>query len=252
MSVAGQMERPPQEGFWRIFAAITLLPISGADKAVLGCLADCANSKTGACWPSQETIARATGRDLRAVKRSIKNLEGTPYLQKTRRRRTSNMYELGWEAILAEFDAYKDRRANKAVKIANTRKSAGKNTDKTGDKDVTSGVTNPSLEEVSKTSPNKQNRYKEKKKRNSLKAAPQGGDEVQVLLHPPTDEVENVGAVLAQFDRTFKRDPSSIRDLEGWHSWLDERYICGDFEDRNVQRARRLSEAVYDYIEGAD
>jgi hypothetical protein len=62
------MRKPPPKGeFWRAFAAVTILPISGTDKAVLGCLVDFANSETGACWPGQNTIARATRKDIRVV-----------------------------------------------------------------------------------------------------------------------------------------------------------------------------------------
>ena len=128
---ASLMSKPPSKGdFWRAFAAVTILPISGTDKAVLGCLVDFANSETGACWPGQNTIARATGKDIRAVKRSIQNLIKTPYLKRRQRYRastpdfmstqlhhTSNLYEIGWDALLQAFDAYKQRRSRPPVRL---------------------------------------------------------------------------------------------------------------------------------------
>jgi hypothetical protein len=251
------VERPPQEGFWRVFAGIGLLPISGTDKAVLTCLADCANSKTGACWPKQETIARAVGKDLRAVKRSISNLLDTPYLRRKRRRMTSNLYEIKWNAILDAFDVYKERRAKKSECSANTRKSASKTTEKAGDNNVTNGVTKTSPKKVSKASPNKENSYKEKKKRNPIKASPQGSDGKRPSLHPPTDEVANVGGVLAQFERAFKRDPGRISNLEGWRSWLEDEGEDAELhyqdpttpEGNNAQRAKRLADEVSSHLD---
>ena len=74
-------------------------------------------------------------------------------------------------------------------------------------------------------------------------------------LHPPTGEVKNIGGVLASFERAFKQDPGSIPDLTGWLYRLeDEARIESDHlrpgpSDRNAQRAYRLMEDVYGYLD---
>jgi Helix-turn-helix domain len=258
------MRKPPPKGeFWRAFAAVTILPISGTDKAVLGCLVDFANSETGACWPGQNTIARATGKDIRAVKRSIQNLIKTPYLKRTQRYRasnpsdlmstqrhhTSNLYEIGWDALLQAFDAYKQRRSRNArngyaVTPVTGERGGDKNVTLGGDKNVTAGVT--------KTSPNKEEVDKEKEKRNTLKASPLRGDaESDASLVPPAGEVNNVGGMLARFERKFKQNPNSIPDLEEWQNWLKQLHEEGDFDDPNAQRAGRLADDVDYYLDDA-
>jgi hypothetical protein len=221
------------------------LPISGTDKAVLGCLVDFANSQTGACWPAQETIAKAIGKDIRAVQRSIHNLIKTPFLKRTRRSHTSNLYEIGWDALLQAFDAYKERRSR------NSRN--GKALMPPGiwtDKNVGSTGTKASDQRTTKMSANKEQRDKEQEKRNTLKASPRGDGACAPLILP-TGEVKNVGGLLAMFERAFKRDPNSIPNLDKWHSWLFELHTNGDRDDPNVQRAVRLEQDVYEYL-GSD
>ena len=263
------MSKPPPKGkFWRAFAAVTILPITGADKAVLGCLVDFANSETGACWPGQTTIARATGKDIRAVKRSVQNLIKTPYLKRTqryranntpdlksmqRRHHTSNSYEIGWDALLQAFDAYKQRRSRKpgndyaATPVMKERGSGTLGGDKNvlgGDKNVRSGVT--------RASPNKEQVDKQEKKGNTLKASPRSGDaESEASLVLPAGEVKNVGGLLAMLERAFQNDPNKIANLDAWDGWLLDISASGDRGDPNVERAARLVQDIYHHLEAA-
>ena len=76
---------PPDVEFWKAFAAVNLLPrsINGTMKAVLGCLIDHANPKSGRCVPSEGRIAAMIKRPLRTVERAVAELLRTPYLSGT-------------------------------------------------------------------------------------------------------------------------------------------------------------------------
>ena len=105
---------------------------------------------------------------------------------------------------------------------------------------------------MTKTSPNKEEVGKEKKKRNTLKASPLRGDaECDASRALPAGEVNNVGGLLARFERKFKQDPNSIPDLEEWQNWLEQLHEEGDFDDPNAQRARRLADDIDYYLDDA-
>jgi hypothetical protein len=95
---------PPAKGhFWRTFAAVAILKISGSQKTVLGCLVDHANPKNGRCYPSEALIAAETGLPIRTVERAVADLLLTPYLSRKRRNQSSNIYSIsvvagGWLA----------------------------------------------------------------------------------------------------------------------------------------------------------
>ncbi len=113
------MSRPPSKGdFWRAFAAVTILPINGSQKAIFGCLIDHANPKTGLCYPSEALIAAETGHPIRTVERAVAGLLLTPYLSRKQRPQSSNDYAINFDVLLKAWDAYKGRgaayRASKA------------------------------------------------------------------------------------------------------------------------------------------
>lgn len=212
------MSRPPSKGdFWRAFAAVTILPINGSQKAIFGCLIDHANPKTGLCYPSEALIAAETGHPIRTVERAVAGLLLTPYLSRKQRPQSSNDYAINFDVLLKAWDAYKGR-------------GAAYRASKAGDQEtVTETVTDRSRK--AKSSPSK----------------------VAASLLGPAGEVKNVGGVLARFERTFERDPSSIPDLSGWLSWLEDEalYVESDMSDRNAQRARRLAHDVRYYLDEA-
>ena len=63
--------------------------------------------------------------------------------------------------------------------------------------------------------------------------------------------MNNVGGLLARFERKFKQDPNSIPDLEGWQNWLKQLHENGDLDDPNVQRAGRLADDIDYYLDDA-
>jgi hypothetical protein len=99
---------PPAKQKWKMFLAAGLLPLlSGTDKAVLVCLIDHANPRTGRCDPSETTISAETETPLRTVERSIMRLREAGYLSRRRRMRSSNAYDINWPALSAIFEIYK-------------------------------------------------------------------------------------------------------------------------------------------------
>jgi hypothetical protein len=103
---------PPAKGhFWRTFAAVAILKISGSQKTVLGCLVDHANPKNGLCYPSEALIAAETGLPIRTVERAVADLLLTPYLSRKRRNQSSNIYSINFDALLEAWDDYKGRGA---------------------------------------------------------------------------------------------------------------------------------------------
>ena len=95
------LSKPPAKGkFWRAFAAVTILPINGSQKAVLGCLIDHANPKSGLCYPSEALIAAEIARPIRTVERAVADLLLTPYLSRKRRHQSSNVYSINFDALL--------------------------------------------------------------------------------------------------------------------------------------------------------
>ena len=106
------MSKPPPKGdFWRAFAAVTILPINGSQKAVLGCLIDHANPKNGLCYPREALIAAETAIPIRTVERAVADLLRTPYLSRNRRPQSSNTYNINFDALLKDWDDYKARGA---------------------------------------------------------------------------------------------------------------------------------------------
>jgi hypothetical protein len=250
---------PPKLEWWRVYAAVTILPINGSQKAVLGCLVDHTNPKSGLCYPSEALIAAEIKRPLRTVERAVSKLERTPYLSVKPRSQSSNSFDINFDALLKAFDAYKARGAayratdQEAVTAPVTETVTETVTpllpkpkshpSKVAGHTVKSGGSTPS--KVA----GKQKKIIGKEKRNSLKASPLRGDGDSASLFPPAGEVENVGGLLARFDRAFKRDPSSIPDLEGWRFWLEELRGYDYTDDPNAQRAARLAEDVYSYLD---
>ena len=86
-------------------------------QAVMGYLIDCANRKNGACYPSNETVARAVGCSERSVRRITRwwchhgypvNGKTIPFLsiavpgrEKADGTKESNAYHIGWLALIA-------------------------------------------------------------------------------------------------------------------------------------------------------
>ena len=71
--------------------------LSNGDKLVYCDLAGYANSKTGECYPSMQTIANDLSMSDRTVKRAIKTLVNKGYIRKVRKgqgRRKTNLYFL--------------------------------------------------------------------------------------------------------------------------------------------------------------
>ena len=104
-------KKPVADGdMWRVYAGIcALAKLSGTDKAALAILVDYADDK-GKAWPSEFTIADRLGIHVRRVGRSIAKLIRSPYVKRTRRMRTSNVYEIDFQAILSAWaDCKSDR-----------------------------------------------------------------------------------------------------------------------------------------------
>lgn len=103
---------PPAKEKWKMYLAASLLPMSGADKAVLSVLIDHANTRTGRCDPSQARIALTTNMPERTVRRSIDRLLAAGFLARLRRGRerggrASNAYQVAWPKLAAVFESYK-------------------------------------------------------------------------------------------------------------------------------------------------
>ena len=105
-----QYEPPPADvEMWRMFRAIGVLRLNGSQKAVLTCLLDHANPRTGRCDPSQERIATLLGLHIRTVEKAIAALLRTPYLRRERRGQSSNAYRIQWEAVIRADRQYREQ-----------------------------------------------------------------------------------------------------------------------------------------------
>jgi predicted transcriptional regulator len=74
---------------WLDCAAFKLKPV---DFKVAFVVMQYVNEKTGECYPGVETIARKCGLSERHVKRALKRLCDSGWLERTRRPNTSNVY----------------------------------------------------------------------------------------------------------------------------------------------------------------
>ena len=83
-------------------------PIKMTDgKCVLIALADCLNSETGACFPSQKTLAFEIGTTERTISEHLSRLEKAGYIKRFQRHRsngtrTSDRYDLMMDAQISE------------------------------------------------------------------------------------------------------------------------------------------------------
>src|SRR5262245_14901002 len=107
------MSKPVSEGdMWHVYAGIGVLPkLSGTDKAVLTVLVDRAD-KDGKAWPSETTISSVLDLHVRCVGRSVANLIAAGYVERQRRMRTSNIYQVSFWSILEVWDAVKARKSD--------------------------------------------------------------------------------------------------------------------------------------------
>ena len=89
-------------------------PIKMSDgKCVLIALADCLNSETGACFPSQKTLAFEIGTTERTISEHLSRLEKAGYIKRFQRHRpngtrTSDRYHLMMD-VIAEQEEAKDQ-----------------------------------------------------------------------------------------------------------------------------------------------
>lgn len=74
---------------WLDCAAFKLKPV---DFKVAFVVMQYVNEKTGECYPSEKTIARKCGLSERHVRRALKRLCTTGWLERTRRPNTSSIY----------------------------------------------------------------------------------------------------------------------------------------------------------------
>ena len=73
--------------------------VAPREKLILICLADAANDEDWQCWPSQRHVANKTGYSIATVKRSLKTLEDSRFIEREHRlrhdgTRTSDVYTL--------------------------------------------------------------------------------------------------------------------------------------------------------------
>lgn len=100
---------PAAQEWWRIYLAVSILPLNGNTKSVLASLVDRANPTTGRCDPSEATLADDLGVSRRTVERAISDLLKTPFLARHRRYQSSNAYQIGWAALEQAYEIYKTR-----------------------------------------------------------------------------------------------------------------------------------------------
>jgi hypothetical protein len=207
------MSKPPPKGqWWKVFAAINILSITGADKAVLSCLVEHANAKTGRCFPAQSLVAVETGCDLRVVVRSVANLLKTIYVARSRRRQTSNMYEINFDALLEAFAEYKRRGAVFREDRTKTSDHLGKgHPTKTSDQEDKNVPSPPT-----KTSDKWEKGNGPILNVSSAEAAPPIGDAPPLSI----EKVKNMGGYLTQFAKALKEDKISRAHYEAWLDWL--------------------------------
>ena len=102
-----------------INAANCCLP--GAAFKVAICILNHANQRSEQAWPSQETIAVETALSERTVKRAIKQLVHTGWIERRTTRGTDgfahNVYTIRWKNIQGAFDKLAEARiARKAAR----------------------------------------------------------------------------------------------------------------------------------------
>ena len=99
-------------------------PIKMTDgKCVLIALADCLNSETGACFPSQATLAFEIGTTERTIREHLSRLEKAGYIKRNRRNRsngsrTSDSYILMMDIQLEEDSSPYQQPEDFAVNLA--------------------------------------------------------------------------------------------------------------------------------------
>lgn len=240
-------KRAVSEGkFWQVCMGICFLPITGNDKAVLACLVEHGNKKTGRCFPSVKTIARKLSLDERTVKRSLANLRLTPYVKSQRRMRSSNLYSIQWDAIRGEFDAYKARNAKQPLEKIEVRSTTTSKSLETkggcqkrplkGGKNVPSGVTG--------TSPNQEKLIRRRTNRSSVTAAPvPGAADDASLFMPDIRTIENLGGIVARIERDWRKKKIPREQLRPAVEYLSEifDYTNSDNFDPVGQQAIRVA-----------
>lgn len=249
---------PPGLEWWSVYLAIGVLPLNGSEKAVLTCLVDHANSKSGRCVPSEGRIAAMIKRPLRTVERAVTQLGRTPYLSVKPRPQSSNSYSINFDALLKAFDAYKAQGAAYSARKATYRRTVPEPVTLTVTEPVTlrlkshpskvaghtikSGGSTPSKAAAN----NKKIKVKEEKK--FRMASPLRGDAKSVSLLqpagrrgeergggargapllPPVGEVRNPGGVIARFERLWRKDEIPEPNLKPWFNWLHDYALEGD------------------------
>ena len=91
------------EAKWKAKAAINRLGLNGAESSVMWCLIDCANGRTGLCYPGQEFMAGLLGLRPLTVKRAIASLKKRRLIKVIRC--GSNRYYINWPMFFSAFDA---------------------------------------------------------------------------------------------------------------------------------------------------
>lgn len=95
---------PPPDKKWKAKAAIHSLNLNGAEVGVLWCLLDCANDRTGLCYPGQLYIAGLLDIAPQKVNRAIAKLKRRKLITIIRGGRgKSNRYYINWPML---FDAF--------------------------------------------------------------------------------------------------------------------------------------------------
>jgi hypothetical protein len=99
---------PPPGPKWQALTGLGRLNLNGAQHAVMLCLVDRANQRTGLCYPSEEFISGWTGRQLRVVERAIETLKDRGLLIVKKRfnaktRTVSNRYYIAWPLLFTAF-----------------------------------------------------------------------------------------------------------------------------------------------------
>ena len=112
-------ENPPPGPKWQAKAGVHLLRLNGAESAILFCMIDHANGKTGLCYPSQPTLARVLNIPESTVRKAIASLNARGLVESLERfdarGRTSNAYLIAWAPLFAAYSAYVTRRRNPKV-----------------------------------------------------------------------------------------------------------------------------------------
>ena len=99
-------DNPPPGPKWKAVLGLNRLQhLNGAEHAVMACLIDRANPRTGLCFPSEAYIAGWINRPERTVRRAISVLKRMRLARIIRRGPSSNRYVINW---LPLFVAYRE------------------------------------------------------------------------------------------------------------------------------------------------